>query len=65
VTWFIFIGDLVVMAGLIAAAVWVFARADAADIDTAARIPLEDDGDAPSPPGRGPGRGAAADKNDA
>lgn len=44
-TWFIFIGDLVVMAGLVAAAVWVFLRANPADLTAAARIPLDDDGD--------------------
>lgn len=44
-TWFIFIGDLVVMAGLVAAAVWVFLRANPADLNAAARIPLDDDGD--------------------
>jgi len=43
VTWFIFIGDLVVMAGLIAAAAWVFLRANPADLNAAARIPLDDD----------------------
>lgn len=49
-TWFIFIGDLVVMAGLITAAVWVFLRANPADLNAAARIPLEDDGDAAGTP---------------
>jgi len=48
VTWFIFIGDLVVMAGLIAAAAWVFLRANPADLNAAARIPL-DDGEAVIP----------------
>jgi len=51
VTWFIFIGDLVVMAGLIAAAAWVFLRANPDDLNAAARIPL-DDGEAVIPAGK-------------
>jgi len=45
VTWFIFLGDLIVMAGVIAVAVWAFLRANPADLDAAARIPLDDDGE--------------------
>ncbi|MDD9806067.1 MAG: hypothetical protein OXU50_02665 [Gammaproteobacteria bacterium] len=52
-TWFIFIGDLVVMAGMIVVAVWVFLRANAADLDDAARIPLDDDGDVDNDGGGG------------
>ena len=44
-TWFIFIGDLVVMAALFGVAAYLFLRANPADIAAAARIPLDDDGD--------------------
>ena len=44
-TWFIFIGDLVVMAALFGVAAYLFLRANPADLAAAARIPLDDDGD--------------------
>ena len=42
-TWFIFIGDLVVMAALFGVAAYLFLRANPADLAAAARIPLEDE----------------------
>ncbi len=42
-TLFIFAGDMLVMAFMIGLAVWVGVRRDDAQIDYAARIPLEDE----------------------
>jgi hypothetical protein len=42
-TYLIFIGDMLVMAFMIALVVWVSMRANAAAIAAAARIPLEDE----------------------
>ena len=42
-TYFIFVGDMLVMAFMIALVVWVSVRADDAHIASAARIPLEDE----------------------
>jgi cbb3-type cytochrome oxidase subunit 3 len=43
VTWFIFVGDMLVMAFMIALVVWVSIRATRERLDDAARIPLEDE----------------------
>jgi cbb3-type cytochrome oxidase subunit 3 len=43
VTYLIFIGDMVVMAFMVALVVWVSVRANNERIDCAARIPLEDE----------------------
>ena len=42
-TWFIFVGDMLVMAFMIALVVWVSMRTTRARHDAAARIPLEDE----------------------
>ena len=42
-TWFIFAGDLLVMAFMIVVVVWVSLRSTAERLDAAARIPLEDE----------------------
>lgn len=42
-TWFIFVGDMLVMAFMIALVVWVSTRSTRARLDGAARIPLEDE----------------------
>jgi cbb3-type cytochrome oxidase subunit 3 len=42
-TWFIFIGDMLVMAFMIVVVVWVSMRSSRARLDAAARIPLEDE----------------------
>ena len=42
-TWFIFVGDMLVMAFMIALVVWVSMRATRERLDGAARIPLEDE----------------------
>ena len=42
-TYFIFIGDLLVMGFMTVLVVWVFVRANDDQIKTAANIPLEDD----------------------
>jgi len=42
-TYFIFAGDMLVMAFMIGLAVWVVNRNNDVDIDKAARIPLEDE----------------------
>lgn len=38
--WFLFVGDMAIMAGMTALAIWLFTRSDGRD---AARIPLEDE----------------------
>jgi len=42
-TWFIFVGDMLVMAFMIVVVVWVSMRSSRARLDAAARIPLEDE----------------------
>ena len=42
-TWFIFAGDMLVMAFMIAVSVWVSLRSSRAGLDAASRIPLEDE----------------------
>ena len=42
-TWFIFVGDMLVMAFMIALVVWVSMRSTHERLDDAARIPLEDE----------------------
>jgi len=42
-TYFIFVGDMLVMAFMVAVVVWVFMRLPKESIDEAARIPLEDE----------------------
>jgi cbb3-type cytochrome oxidase subunit 3 len=42
-TYFLFIGDMLVMAFMAVLAVWVFMRSSDESIDRAARIPLEDE----------------------
>ena len=42
-TWFIFIGDLLVMLFMVVLAAWVFYRGTDEFIDGSARIPLEDE----------------------
>lgn len=42
-TYFIFAGDMLVMAFMIGLAIWVVNRNNDADIDKAARIPLDDE----------------------
>lgn len=42
-TYFIFAGDMLVMAFMIGLAIWVVNRNDDVDIDKAARIPLDDE----------------------
>jgi len=43
VTWFIFVGDMLVMAFMIVVIVWVSLRSSREHLDAAARIPLEDE----------------------
>jgi cbb3-type cytochrome oxidase subunit 3 len=43
VTWFIFVGDMLVMAFMIVVVVWVSLRSTRERLDDAARIPLEDE----------------------
>jgi len=43
VTYFIFAGDMLVMAFMICLVVWVSLSASAKGLDAAARIPLEDE----------------------
>ena len=38
--WFLFAGDMVIMGGITALAIWLFTRSDGRD---AARIPLDDE----------------------
>ena len=42
-TWFIFVGDMLVMAFMILVVVWVSMRTTRGRLDAAARIPLEDE----------------------
>ena len=42
-TWFIFIGDMLVMLFMVTLAAWVFYRGTDEVIDRSARIPLEDE----------------------
>ena len=42
-TWFIFAGDMLVMAFMIVVVVWVSLRSTTERLDAAARIPLEDE----------------------
>ncbi len=42
-TFFLFAGDMLVMAFMVALVVWVFMRSSDETIDEAARIPLEDE----------------------
>jgi len=42
-TWFIFVGDMLVMAFMIGVIVWVSLRSSRATLDAASRIPLEDE----------------------
>ncbi len=42
-TWFIFVGDMLVMAFMIAVVVWVSLRSSRTRLDAASRIPLEDE----------------------
>ena len=42
-TWFIFAGDMLVMAFMIVVVVWVSLRATGERLDERARIPLEDE----------------------
>ena len=44
-TWFIFVGDMLVMAFMILVVVWASVRSTSQRLDAAARIPLEDEGD--------------------
>ena len=43
-TYFIFVGDMFVMAFMIAVVVWVSLKSSAPTLEQAARIPLEDEG---------------------
>ena len=42
-TWFIFVGDMLVMAFMIVVVVWVSLRTTRKRLDDAARIPLDDE----------------------
>lgn len=42
--YFLFVGDMLVMAFMIGVAVWVSLRSSRKSIEDAARIPLEDEG---------------------
>lgn len=42
-TWFIFIGDMLVMLFMVIVAAWVFYRSTDEFIDRSARIPLDDE----------------------
>jgi cbb3-type cytochrome oxidase subunit 3 len=44
-TYFLFAGDMLVMAFMVVLAIWVFMRSPKESIDEAARIPLEDEQD--------------------
>ena len=48
-TWFLFVGDMLVMLFMAALAVWVFWRSPDSAMNRAGRIPLEDE----APPGAG------------
>jgi len=42
-TYFLFAGDMLVMAFMVGLVIWVFMRSSDESIDEAARIPLEDE----------------------
>jgi cbb3-type cytochrome oxidase subunit 3 len=42
-TYFLFAGDMLVMAFMAALVVWLYLRKDNAELDGSARIPLEDE----------------------
>ena len=42
-TWFLFAGDLLVMAFMMSLVVWVFLKSSKQSLNEAARIPLEDE----------------------
>ena len=42
-TYFLFAGDMLVMAFMAALVVWLYWRQDDAELDASARIPLEDE----------------------
>ena len=42
-TWYLFVGDMLVMAFMIAVVIWVSLRSSRSGLDDAARIPLEDE----------------------
>ena len=42
-TYFLFAGDMLVMAFMVALVIWVFMRSSKESIDESARIPLEDE----------------------
>ena len=42
-TWFLFVGDMLVMLFMCVLVVWVYMKASAKSADEAARIPLEDE----------------------
>ena len=42
-TYFIFVGDMLVMLFMVVLATWVFWRSSDAEIDRSARVPLEDE----------------------
>ncbi len=42
-TWFIFVGDMLVMAFMIGVAIWYGTRGNSEEIAAASRIPLEDE----------------------
>ena len=44
-TYFLFIGDMLVMAFMIGVVIWVSLRSSKKSIEEAARIPLDDEGD--------------------
>ena len=52
-TFFLFVGDLLVMAFMMSLVVWVFLRSSKKSLDDAARIPLEDE--SPVEPGEADG----------
>ena len=46
-TFVIFAGDMLVMAFMMAVAVWVYMKSSRASIESSARIPLEDEAETP------------------
>ena len=42
-TWFIFVGDMLVMAFMIGLAIWYGTRGDSEEVAEVSRIPLEDE----------------------
>ena len=61
-TWFIFIGDMLVMLFMVVLAAWVFYRGTDDVIDLAARIPLEDQRPGPGKSAKGGQTGDAKGK---